>query len=479
MQKGSFSTLRSSCCGTSRTSDEVFNLPVKLALFGRISSHPAGGLAFLRILKDINPDDYCWLFNKSYGAYSSHLQRASLPESVPNSTLRLPARYHHLPSRSNQALSKPEEGWPRKETPVARRRSGKGLESPLAKFVRSRMPESLKPQAARKLINDWRTVRRIIRETLEASRYARNTARIVKRERYGAILGFSGSSLPFNLPAGYLASRLARVPFYAYLFDDYLYQWKHTMYYRFARLVEPLVLKGAAGVIVPNEFSRDEYQRRYQIEPTVVRNAIEIPEIEDADTLPWPANEGEIRITFTGAVYRANYDAFHNLIKAIEQLGRPEVKLHLYTAQTREELERQNISGPVVYHEYIAPSEVFEVQRKADILFLPLGFDTPIPEVIRTAAPTKTADYLVSRRPILVHVPADSFVGWYFREHQCGVMVDRSDPAMLAQAIERIIEDAQLRREIGERARVRAENDFSVVTARTEFLKVLRSGAKK
>jgi glycosyltransferase involved in cell wall biosynthesis len=59
------------------------------------------------------------------------------------------------------------------------------------------------------------------------------------------------------------------------------------------------------------------------------------------------------------------------------------------------------------------------------------------------------------------------------------VVVDRSDPAMLAQAIEGIIEDADLRREMGERARERAESDFSLASSRAEFLKLLAPKVKK
>jgi glycosyltransferase involved in cell wall biosynthesis len=90
----------------------------------------------------------------------------------------------------------------------------------------------------------------------------------------------------------------------------------------------------------------------------------------------------------------------------------------------------------------------------------------------------KCTKYLASGRPILVHAPADSFVSWYFREHECGVVVDRSEPAMLAQAIEGVIEDAELRRKIGERARARAESDFSLAAAQAEFVKLLQSGVK-
>jgi glycosyltransferase involved in cell wall biosynthesis len=467
----------------------IIDLPVKLAVLGPFL--PPGpdvvGVVLYRMFKDLNPDDYCLLSEKDYEPYS-YLQ-SSLSRSVLNSTPRLPARYHRLASGPSESRSELEDE-PREVPPAAAAGSARGLESPPAKFLRARMPKWLKPQAGRKLINDWRTTRRRVRRLVNRFvnedgplffQRVKNVTRVIRRERCGAILALSGD--PFDLPAAYLASRLARVPFYAYMLDDYLRQWDHTPYRRFARLVGPTVLKGAAGIIAPNEFLRDEYRRQYRVESTVIHNPIEVSKIEDAySALPWPANESEIRIVYTGALNPLNYDAFRNLIAAIRQLGRPEVKLHLYSLQTPEELGRQNmnIGGPaVMYHEYVAPSDVFEVQQKADILFLPLAFDSPLPEVIRTSSPGKIGEYLASRRPILVHAPADSFVSWYFREHECGVVVDRSDPAMLAQEIRRIIDDADLRRKIGERARAHAESDFSLASAQPRFLKLLRSKAKK
>jgi glycosyltransferase involved in cell wall biosynthesis len=459
--------------------ERTVNLPVKLAVLAQFlpPSPSAGGVILYRMLKDLEPDDYCLLSENDYEPYS-HL-RSTLSRGTPNSTPRLPARYYRLPSKSNPVLSE-LEGEPIGAAPAA---GAQGvLESSLIRSFRARLPERLKLQGARELINRWRTLRirarRLVNEAIVCFQRARSVARIVRRERCGAILACSGD--PFDLPAAYLASRLARVPFYAYIFDDYLYQWKHTVYQRFARLVEPLVLKGAAEIIVLTEFMREHYYRRHHVESTVIYPPSEAPEIEDADApTPWPTDEGKIRIVFTGSVYRVNYGAFHNLTTAIGQLGLPEVKLHLYTPRTREELERENIRGPIVYHNPVALSDVFEVQRSADILFLPIAFDSSIPDVAKSTLPSKTVEYLASGRPILVYAPADTFVAWYFREHGCGMVVDRSDPAMLARAIRRIIEDTELRREMGERARARAETDFSLASAQTKLLKLLQSGARK
>jgi glycosyltransferase involved in cell wall biosynthesis len=312
---------------------------------------------------------------------------------------------------------------------------------------------------------------------LQTLHRARNILRIVKRKKCGAIMACSGDL--FDLPAGYLASRWARVPFYAYIFDDYLYQWTRRIHRFFVRCVEPIMLKGAAGIIVPNEFLRDEYFRRYHVKPTVIHNPCENSQIDKKSNIPWPSSKDEIKIVYTGAIYHAHFDAFRNLMAAIQLVDRPTVKLHLYSAQTRKELERENIRGPIVYHHHLLPSEISAVQRQGDILFLSLAFNSAIPEVIKTSAPGKMGEYMASGRPILVHAPADSFVSWYFKKYKCGVVVDQSKPEMLGRAILMILNDADLRKKLEENALNRAQIDFKLNSAQEKFLNFfyLKNGA--
>lgn len=376
---------------------------------------PSGqALVLYRLLRDLRPEDYCLLSRQNYDAYTCEQGSPS----------RLPARYYDLP-------------------PGFRLRGSSRL--------RVLAVANILPQLLQR---------------------ARSVMRIIKREKCGAILACSGDL--YDLPAGCLASRWTRVPFYVYIFDYYSHQWTRRLHRFFARCVEPIVLKSAAGVIVPNEFLRDEYRRRYQVKPTVIHNACKIAEIDEEYGIPWPADSGEIKIVFTGTIYHANYDAFRNLVAAIEQLGRSIVSLHVYTAQPPAELEREDILGPIVYHNHLSPSHVPEVQQRADILFLPLAFQSTIPEVIKTSAPGKMGEYLASGRPVLVHAPADSFVSWYFKKHECGVVVDQSEPEILVQAIRCILDDAELRRKLRRNARSRAQIDFSLDGARAEFLRVFQ-----
>jgi len=308
---------------------------------------------------------------------------------------------------------------------------------------------------------------------LEIRGRARQIGAIARAERLGLIIACSGDLV--DLPASCLAARRAGIPFVPYLFDDYLYQWTGSMRAA-ARRMEPWVMKHVKDAIVPNEFLGEEYARRYGVHANVVRNPCPMPDLPALDAATRVFPPGGIDIVYTGAVYHAHYDAFRNLLAAIRKLDRADVRLHLYTAQTAEEIGRTGIAGPmVVHHAHIPPEEVPTVLRQAGILFLPLGFDTPIPEVIRTSAPGKTGEYLSVGRPILAHAPGDSFVSWYFRENRCGLVVDRSDPELLSASIRRLITDGDLRAELGARARSAAERDFEVGGVRIRFIEALKA----
>jgi glycosyltransferase involved in cell wall biosynthesis len=299
----------------------------------------------------------------------------------------------------------------------------------------------------------------------------------VKKDQSDAIIACTGNL--YDLPAAYLASRWAGVRYFVYLFDDYFYQWPGPLERSFAQRWERMLIKEAVGVVVPNEFLYEEYRGRHGIEPVVIHNPCEELRKVWEEECPWPTDPWEIKIVYTGAVYHAHYDAFHNLIAAIPQLKGREIKLHLYTAQEPAELQRAKINGPVVYHPHLSLTQIGDVQRRADILFLPLAFDSPIPEVIKTSAPGKMGEYLSSGRPILVHAPGNSFPSWYVRKYECGMVVDQRDPLTLESSVRRIIDDDALRDRLRKNALLRAEADFTPEAARAEFVKLLKKKGKE
>ena len=295
------------------------------------------------------------------------------------------------------------------------------------------------------------------------------------RERCDAVVACTGDLL--DIPAACVAAARARVPFYAYVFDHYSYrEWREPARRFWAGRVEPFVMRRAARVIVPNEVLRDDLRRRFRVEPAVVYNSFDLSPYKALGDAGAP-DEGGGRIVYTGDIYEAHYDAFRNLLEAIDRLGREGVALHAYTPRAEEELATHGVRGRgLVLHEPRPPSEIPAIQRGAGLLFLPLAFESPYPELVRTSATTKMGEYMAARRPVLVHAPAGSFVSWYFREHGCGVVVDRADAGALAEAIEKLLDDEALRARLIERGWERVRTDFRVEAARAKFRSVLAEG---
>ncbi len=260
-------------------------------------------------------------------------------------------------------------------------------------------------------------------------------AGIMRREKCSVVLAGTGDLI--DPPAAYLAARLTGSEFHLHMFDDYTFQWIDPVVREQARGFQRRLVGGAAGIIVPNEFMAREVFRRHRRDALIVRNvcARRLTEMPAPDRVE-PGDRGRVRdmmLLYTGAVYHVNVNTLRMVITALEHIESPGLRLHLFTAQPEEYLQSQGIGGSrVVHHPHAPYEEVEQVQRTADILLIPFDFDSPAAEVIRTAAPGKLGDYLSSGTPILAVVPGDTFVAWYLRRYDCGLVVDRADTDAVA-----------------------------------------------
>lgn len=367
-----------------------------------------------RLLQGLNPDDYCLISRYNYSAGANH----------DNYSSKLPGRYYQLSDKLQI------------------------------------------PRGHSFSLIQWANI------PLGLLSYTKQIADILRREECEAVIACTDDLL--HLPAGYWASRMVDIPFYPYLFDDYSTKWLEPPAQSFAHRIEPFLLKKAAGIISPNELLRDDLRQRYGVEATVIHNTCDLSAYPIARNETPRRSNDEVRIVYTGAIYDAHYDAFQNLVSAINLLGKKNIKLHLYSTKPRRELEEKGICGPVVYHEHEPLFAIPHIQQQADLLFLPLAFASPYPEIIRTSQPVKMGEYLAARQPILVHAPPDSFIARYFRDNKCGLVIDQREPATLAQAIERLLTDVDLRQQLLMNARKRAESDFSISVARAIFAKLMQ-----
>lgn len=282
-----------------------------------------------------------------------------------------------------------------------------------------------------------------------------------------AIVGCSGD--PFDLPAAHLAASRMKLPFIAYLFDDPAYQFPVGVYREIAHFWERRWLGCASALVVTNEVMAEDIVRRHPgARPVIVRNPI-AGEVLPASEWRAPRPTGApVRIVYTGSVYHAQGTAFQNLIAAMTRdPGR--YRLEIFTSQPPRALHENGVVGQDVVHMgYIDSKRSIEVQKGADVLFLPLAFRSGISEVIRSSAPGKTGEYLSSGVPILVHAPRNSFISTFATDRNAAVVVDDDSVDAVARGLDEVSANVEARTRVS-RGAWHAAAEFAQSRARREF----------
>ncbi len=254
------------------------------------------------------------------------------------------------------------------------------------------------------------------------------------------------------LLASYILHRITRIPLYIYALD--LYTAAQT--YRIRKLmsvpIEKAVMKVAKKVFVMSEALRDFYGNKYDFEPVLLPHPIELKSYNTQIVKNMKkARSGRKVIAFTGMIYEAQLDALQNFAGAVN--GMSEVEFHIYSHRVTSKLISLGLSGNnIIHHGYVEQSKIADIQRDADILFLPMAFNSPYPDIIKTASPAKLPEYLASGTPILVHAPEYAYISWYARKYGWGLVVDKPNLELLREAVEVLLRDDFLKEKLVQNA---------------------------
>ena len=289
---------------------------------------------------------------------------------------------------------------------------------------------------------------------------ARRMARVARRKRVTAI--FANYPYGYFLLASWIAARLTGLPLFVYMHS----LWEETTDAPcdrwMARLFEGKIFRTAAAVYVPTSFAADHYRRKHGIEPRLLPHAVYLADGLPPESAPARPRRADIcEILFTGGVYNMNRDALRGLVEAVESMERlpdgRDVRLTVCAPNDPAVLASLAIGGRRVDVGHVDTQTAMRMQREADILYLPLAFETPWKDEVRTVYPTKAVEYLVSGTPILLHAPSESYTVHEARDLGWGLVVDRQDPMALQDAVRRLATDRTLSESLVTAARKAAE----------------------
>lgn len=171
---------------------------------------------------------------------------------------------------------------------------------------------------------------------------------------------------------------------------------------------------------------------------------------------PAPAREAskDVIAVHVGVFHRER--GWPQLIEALRLSKSPNLRIRIIgtcTDRSKDEFQRAvkspDIADRIEVIEWLPVDEMIRELERSDIglvLFQP-GIQNHI-----FAMPHKMFDYMKARLPVIVPEFAVE-VAPIVREAECGILIDPSDPQQIADAMDRLVADADLRRTLGERGR--------------------------
>jgi len=268
---------------------------------------------------------------------------------------------------------------------------------------------------------------------------------INKKERIDCILAVHPYF--YDLLGAYILHKLIKKPFVIYMHDLFSEVKKGALTYRIWIFLERKVFSSASRIFVMNEEYREHYFKRGIRNITIFPPSIDFRYNINHGTVSLPSYipEGKLKIVYTGSVYGPQESAVLTFLQASKKVGEvhvlfatPSGKGYLKDS-LKEYLKDVNVG-------FLSKKECTELQKNADVLFLPLSPNFAYPEEVKCAFPCKLLEYLAVGKSILAVVPEGSFVESFVKKYEVGLTVNELSVEKIVSAINELKDEMKRNR---------------------------------
>lgn len=294
---------------------------------------------------------------------------------------------------------------------------------------------------------------RIPSKIISVARYIKMGLRIMDKEKIDLILGASGDrGIPFFLT--YILSSLSGKPYCLHLLDPYRGNHLPRTWSIFSIYFEPFIFRRAKKIFVSSQGLKQYYLSTY---PRIAKkfeiiNSCDSPKAVLSNHNIKREGKPQYKIIYAGSIYWAQENSIANLIRTVKRIREPNICLEIYSMRVPESI--LTLAGNFQKIKFLkaAPQQIPEILSSADILFLPLAWNSSSRLVINTAVPMKLIGMMLSGRPILVHAPPGTYLNEYARQWNFGLVVDKNTTESLERAIKKLLSDPTYSKELANNA---------------------------
>lgn len=269
---------------------------------------------------------------------------------------------------------------------------------------------------------------------------------------------------------------LTKLPLVIHMMDD----WPSTLYarkvlgpylrWRIKVEFPPLVRQASALMGISPKMCQ-AFEARYGRVFVPFQNALETAAWLRTARKDWRLSV-PFRLIYTGTIAWSNDTSLRDVADTVAELHASgyHVRFDLFTLDHSTELGRSyEQPGCVFVNPPLPHKDIPTILARADVLILPLNFDSYSIQFARYSMPTKTPEYMVSGSPVLVYAPPGLALTEYAQEFQWGHVVVNQGKEPLKRALLQLMSDQSLREQLGRRAQELAIDLHDAMRVRDGF----------
>jgi glycosyltransferase involved in cell wall biosynthesis len=273
---------------------------------------------------------------------------------------------------------------------------------------------------------------------------------LIRKEKISSVLAVY--PFYFSLLAGYVLHILLNKPLIVYMHDLFSEVNRSARLYKIWFRSEKMILSSASKVLVMNEKYVEHYSTRGIRNTALLPPSIDLTEYAANGSMsPRLKRDSKLQIIYTGSIGSPHEEAMHTFLRAAAKLD--DVEVHIASILGKDSIKKH-------FYQYVRPEmnlgflpkkECIELQKGADVLFLPLFADSICPEEIQVAFPCKLLEYMAAGKPILALVSRGSFVESFVNKYEVGLVVNDLSVDKTVVAIN-LLRNAKLRETFSQNA---------------------------
>jgi len=244
------------------------------------------------------------------------------------------------------------------------------------------------------------------------------------------------------------------------------FYWKNKIDSEFRALLEKTTI-----FMSISEGMSEEYKIRYNKTFIPFHNPVQIE-----DWLPYKKNNYDINlpltIIYSGRIGISNSTGIIEICKIINRLNKEKkfINLEIYSSDYYSGKARSlNRYKGVHIYSSVPFSQMPELLSGADILLLPIDFTKSGIRFAKYSMPTKASEYMISGTPVLLYCSSELNLYKHAKEHDWAYIVSENNPRKIANAIQYLYENKQVRERIGTDAANFAISNYDSKIVRTCF----------